>query len=242
MFDPFGDYADAGYLRNHIGEKDLELVKVAEHELFRAQLPRALSYLVSCKRIGYHDFLEVHRILFDGLYPWAGQDRAQVLPERAVIKGEVYFCHPRDCQRAVNEGLSLAQDKKLIATRPGFVMGMFAYGHPFLDGNGRTMLLIHAELCFRAGLSVDWTRTGKGPYLEALTLEIQDPNAGHLDAYLRPFIGAPISRDQWAQSVATMPGLDGTNDLQDTAAQYEDPDVTKRYQAFERRRGYKLDK
>lgn len=135
MFDPFGDYADAGYLRNRIGEKDLELVKVAEHELFRAQLPRALSYLASCKRIGYQDFLEVHRILFDGLYPWAGQDRAQVLPERAVNKGNVYFCHPRDCQRAVNEGLSLAQDKKLIATRPGFVMGMFAYGHPFLDGN-----------------------------------------------------------------------------------------------------------
>jgi cell filamentation protein len=39
-----------------------------------------------------------------------------------------------------------------------------------------------------------------------------------------------------------MPGLDGTNDLQDTAAQYEDPAVTKGYQAFERRRGYKLDK
>lgn len=47
---------------------------------------------------------------------------------------------------------------------------------------------------------------------------------------------------KWAQSVATVPGLDGNNDLQDNAAQYEDPDFTKRYQAFERRRGYKLDK
>jgi fido (protein-threonine AMPylation protein) len=32
---------------------------------------------------------------------------------------------------------------------PSKVMGLFAYGHPFLDGNGRTMLIIHSELCRR---------------------------------------------------------------------------------------------
>ncbi|WP_084136082.1 Fic family protein [Pollutimonas bauzanensis] len=40
-------------------------------------------------------------------------------------------------------------------------MGMFAYGHPFLDGNGRTMLVVRSELCFRANMSVDWTQTQK---------------------------------------------------------------------------------
>lgn len=39
MFDPFGDFATEGYLRNFEKEKDLEIVKIAEHELFRAQLP-----------------------------------------------------------------------------------------------------------------------------------------------------------------------------------------------------------
>ena len=34
MFDPFRDYETAGYLRNFQGEKDLEIVKVAEHDLF----------------------------------------------------------------------------------------------------------------------------------------------------------------------------------------------------------------
>ncbi|WP_226981161.1 Fic family protein [Vibrio litoralis] len=28
-------------------------------------------------------------------------------------------------------------------------MGFFAYGHPFIDGNGRIMLIIHNELCHR---------------------------------------------------------------------------------------------
>lgn len=39
MFDPFKDFDSAGYLHNFDGEKDLDIVKVAEHELFRAKLP-----------------------------------------------------------------------------------------------------------------------------------------------------------------------------------------------------------
>jgi len=93
-------------------------------------------------------------LLFEGLYPWAGKDRAELLPNSAVTKGSLYFCHPRDSRLAVMEGLSLAQDKGQMTTRPGFIMGMFAYGHPFLDGNGRAMLLVHAELCYRASMSL----------------------------------------------------------------------------------------
>lgn len=241
MFDPFGDFATAGYLRNFFKEKDLEIIKITEHTLFRAQLPAALDFLAHLKRIEYADFLNVHQILFDGLYPWAGKDRMDVLPHSAITKGSVYFCHPRDCQRAVEEGLSIAQDKKQMATRPGFIMGLFAYGHPFLDGNGRTMLLIHAELCFRANMSVNWMRTRKQPYLDALTQEIENPNAGHLDTYLQPFIEPPITREKWLQSVATIPGLDGTNVQPDVSTIYADPVVTAGYQEFERQRRYNFE-
>ncbi|MBP1202948.1 cell filamentation protein [Duganella sp. 1411] len=239
MFDPFGDFETAGYLRNTGGEKDLSIVKVAEHALFRAQLPAALDYLVTCRRIEYEDFLNTHRLLFGGLYPWAGQDRAAVLPDKAISKGPVYFCHPRDCRRAVEDGLVQAQEKGQMPTHPGFIMGLFAYGHPFLDGNGRTMLLIHSELCFRAGLSIDWTRTQKEPYLQALNLELESPNAGHLDAYLLPFIGPPIPREQWRASVAVMPGLDGVDAEADAVAAYADPHVARDYAEFARKRAYR---
>ena len=241
MFDPFDDFATAGYLRNYDQEKDLEIVKIAEHQLFRAQLPVALDFLARKKRIDYADFLEVHRILFSGLYPWAGKDRAEVLPASAVKKGSLYFCHPQDCQRAVAAGIAMAQDQKQIATRPGFIMGLFAYGHPFLDGNGRTILLVHAELCFRANMSVDWLHTSKQPYLDALTREIESPNAGHLDAYLRPFIGPQIPRKSWLQSVSTLPGLDGAEAQSDASVGYCDPAVAEGYQEFERRRGYRFE-
>ena len=115
MFEPFGDFATEGYLRNFDKEKDLEIVKIVEHELFRAQLPVALDFLAKRKRIEYADFLELHRILFEGLYLWAGKDRAEILPNSAVKKGALYFCHPRDCRLAVSEGLSVAQDNQQMS-------------------------------------------------------------------------------------------------------------------------------
>lgn len=239
-FDPFRDFATAGYLRNTKREKNLRIVKILEHQLFRTQLPQALEYLSRRRRIEYRDFLEVHRILFDALYPWAGQDRAQTLPDRAVTRGTLYFCDPDMCERAVSEGLRLGQDLRVMAERPGHVMGFFAYGHPFLDGNGRTMLLVHAELCMRAGISIDWTRTTKAEYLRALTAEIEDPNAGHLDNYLQPYVARAVTREWWLRSAADLPGLDGMIPSADSAHSYADPHIREQYRQFEKRRGYDL--
>jgi cell filamentation protein len=41
----------------------------------------------------------------------------------------------------------MGNDPVVLAKKPGVVMGQFAWGHPFLDGNGRTMLIVHTELC-----------------------------------------------------------------------------------------------
>src|SRR3954468_7897067 len=57
-------------------------------------------------------------------------------------------------------------------------MGYLAYGHPFLDGNGRTIMVIHAELARRAGFGIDWSATDKDRYLAALTQEIDTPGQG----------------------------------------------------------------
>jgi cell filamentation protein len=71
-----------------------------------------------------------------------------------------------------------------------------------------------------------------------LTAEIEAPNDGQLDAYLQPFIEAPIPRENWLKSVASLPGLDGVNALADAAAGYSDPAIAAAYRDFENRRGY----
>ena len=48
-----------------------------------------------------------------------------------------------------------------MVSKPGEVMGYLAYGHPFLEGNGRTIMVVHSVLADRAGLRIDWAATGK---------------------------------------------------------------------------------
>lgn len=186
MFDPFNDFETAGYLRNNFKEKDLLKIKKIEHDAFSENLPDALRYLSSKKIITYNDFLKIHEILFSDFYPWAGQDRLTTSPNIAISKSDTTFANPQDIKMAINEGLRLGQMK--MSKSPGVVMGMFAFGHPFLDGNGRTMLLVHMELCQRAGFSISWANTNKKDYLDSLSKEIDTPDMRILDDYLLNFI------------------------------------------------------
>lgn len=242
MFDPFKDFETSGYLRNKFAEKNPQIVQELEHQMFRVSLDEAITHLA--KRRGalrYEDFLAVHRILFEGFYPWAGQDRAATAPEIAVTKAGIWFCHPADAQLAVQEGLRMGSDKRLLRQRPGEVMGLFAFGHPFLDGNGRTMLVVHTELCHRAGFCIEWHRTSKSDYLAALSAEIAAPGKGILDAYLLPFVGESQERQAWGGMIGGLPGLDGKGVDDAVEGNYEDAEVSKQYREFEQRRGYRIE-
>ncbi|MDR3461824.1 MAG: Fic family protein [Beijerinckiaceae bacterium] len=207
IFDPFGDFARRGYLRNVLGLKDKAAVDKFEHRLFLRKLPEAVDALRIVKRVAYRDVLGTHKILFDRVYPWAGQDRAITAPDLRITKGRVEFAHPRDAQAAVEYALNLAQDRQAMATRPGEVIGYLAHGHPFLDGNGRTILIVVDELARRAGISLDWPNLEKIAYLNALTRELADPGQGKLDAYLAPFIRKAVDRDQGARILGNLRGL-----------------------------------
>lgn len=240
MFDPFKDFAQAGYLRNRYREKDPRIVQDLEHQLFRAGLDEAIAYLAKCRPITYQDFLAVHGILFSAFYPWAGQDRAMTAPGMAVAKAGTWFSHPADARRAVEQGLRIGRDKRQLRQRPGEVMGLFAYGHPFLDGNGRTMLVVHSELCHRAGFCIEWHRTRKADYLAALSAEIASPGRGILDGYLLPFVGTVQERPLWGGAISSLAGLDGQSGADTVAGEYTDAEVSRQYREFDRRRGYQI--
>jgi cell filamentation protein len=227
VFDPFGDFASEGYLRNKMKLKVLGEIKVLEHTFFEAHIEEALAYLRRIHGdIGYKHFLEVQRILFGEFYPWAGKDRQTLGVARLVTKGaNLQFEASELCQQAVQWGLDMGNDKQKMRSQPGKVMGQFAWGHPFLDGNGRTMLLVHSELCHRAGFSINWPATSKSTYLQALTKELDNPAAGHLDIYLQPFVESAASKGPLLEMLKALPGLDGSGEIDDQNVSYADDDA-----------------
>lgn len=238
MFDPFNDFDDAGYLRNAHRDKDPVVIKHMEHNFFRANLKEAFDYLARREAIEYVDFLEVHRILFGDYYPWAGQDRTATAPNLLVSKAGTQFCEPRTIRLAVDQGLRLAQHNEQMRDAPGEIMGLFAYGHPFLDGNGRTMLLVHMELAYRVGFSIDWSATNKPDYLSALTREIESPGKNILDNYLASYLGPRAERGQLAGSALSMRGLDGLDDENQIEGDLRDESVAEKYRQFDEARNY----
>jgi cell filamentation protein len=207
-FDVFGDATTRGYLRNVAGSNDMRLVKVLEHRSFMANVDTALDNLSKAKQISYSDVLQTHKTLFESVYPWAGEDRRKHAPDIAITKGgKDMFAYPRDVQGAMEYGLRQGQDKAHMASRPGDVMGTLAYSHPFLDGNGRTIMTVHAELAHRAGIRVEWEKTNKTDYLNALTRELENPGKGELDAYLKPYVQKATDRQAMAETLKELPRL-----------------------------------
>lgn len=238
MFDPFGDFDSAGYLRNVERLKDLAEVKQQEHLFFETHVEDASAYLRRQDAIVYNDFLEVHRILFGGFYPWAGQDRKMLGIGRLVGKGaDIQFEAAESCRQATEWGLRLGNDTFRMRAKPGEVMGAFAWAHPFLDGNGRTMLLVHAELCARAGFFIDWRLSPKAAYLHALSAEITNPSSAALDRYFSPLRRDLEPNAHWVESIKNLPGLDGGSVEPDVAHREDDPNALRRYEEFKLGRG-----
>lgn len=190
VLDPFGDYSTKGYLQNVYGVHDLEVMGRLETAAFQEQVLGTVRYLRRFRRpLQYSDVLETHRQLFDSLYPWAGEDRSVNAPQIAIVKGghRDLFCHPADCERAANHALSMSRDHTYFATHPGEVFGYLAHAHPFLEGNGRTILTVFAELTRRAGFYIKWEDIEKQAFLENLTQELKRPGHGLMDTLVLPF-------------------------------------------------------
>lgn len=185
IFDPFGDFDSQGYLRNFFQSKDIAKVKELEHASFQGNIERAMKALAKIEFIEYKHVLDIHRTLFSEVYPWAGQDRSITSPGLNIKKSGYHrmFAHPLDVRRAMD--YALQQSREFVCERPGELMGLLAHAHPFLDGNGRTIMILHSEILHRVGLRVDWEKTDKTAYLTSLTIELNDPGKGHLDEYIR---------------------------------------------------------
>lgn len=214
-FDPFGDFETAGYLRNVHQLTDLSLVKRLEHAAFEANIEQALTYLAQ-----------------------AGQDRTAVAPDLRITKGRTgeqgytEFADAPDIRLAADYALALTLRHERFRERPGEVMGNLALAHPFLDGNGRTILLVYTELCYRAGFSIDWSKTTKDGYLAALSEEILDPRPQPLDAYLKPHVIDAVIRDDWPALIGGIQGLDGLDREDLTYQKLDGSEKPRQYRGY----------
>jgi len=102
------------------------------------------------------------------------------------------------------------------------------------------MLVVHSELCYRADMSINWSRSAKSDYLAALSEEIRRPGAGVLDRYLLGFKESRLEREIWGQEIFAIKGLGGLV-MDIIEGQFSDAAVAEKYRAFDQQRGYQIE-
>jgi len=126
---------------------------------------------------------QIHKYLFDGLFPFAGQIR-----DKNISKGNFRFA----------SALYLPEILKKIEKMPEKTFeGIIAkyvemnIAHPFMEGNGRSAR-IWLDLMLKKNLKqcVDWSRVGKSAYLSAM--ERSPVNDLELRELLRPALTGKI--------------------------------------------------
>jgi cell filamentation protein len=104
---------------------------------------------------------EIHKFLFEGLYNFAGQIR-----EKNIAKGGFRFGSVLYLKESL-EKIEKMPETDFVEIVEKYVEMNIA--HPFMEGNGRSTR-IWLDLMLKRGIKkcVDWSRVGKGEYLQAM--------------------------------------------------------------------------
>jgi cell filamentation protein len=160
-------YPGTSVLKNLLDITDPRLLDEAEVALFviRAEEPSPNG------SFDLNHYLELHRHLFQDVYPWAGEIRTI-----RIGKGGNWFCYPEyissELERVFAElgdpgtlGLMAAPD---FARHVAHFLAELNAVHPFRDGNGRTQLAFLAILAEQAGFTFDEERLDRNRVIHAM--------------------------------------------------------------------------
>jgi cell filamentation protein len=180
LWDPFGDRATRGILRNSQATADPAKLEKLEFIATSCGMAPALAHLRAAPTVTLDTWLDVHRMLFGAVFPtWAGRIR-----EHPVGRGSVRFNLPHLVRNEAAAVLAGAAAPRFVAANLGYVYGELAFHHPFYDGNGRSLNTVFTELLRREGLRLAWERLEPDAYLAALTPAVLLRHYAPLDAFL----------------------------------------------------------
>lgn len=134
---------------------------------------------------------EIHRRIFQNVYPWAGEFRQVNLRRSASY----YFAMVQFIERNLENTLAkLAAENHLkglnaaaFAARAAYYLGEMNTIHPFREGNGRTQREFIRELAAEAGHRINWSRVTHAQMVDA---SIESHNLGNNDAFAALILSA----------------------------------------------------
>ena len=169
-------YKESGILRNHLGLRDADQLRMVEIEISAARQSEMFENPVRGRFTTTH-LCNIHRKLLGDIYPFAGNLRYE-----DIAKGETSFLSHRQIREKLCLLLTeLRQEKFLDDTdrnsfiqRSAYYMAELNYIHPFREGTGRAIREFMRLLFLRKSYTVDWGTVPVDDLLQAMIDSIYD--------------------------------------------------------------------
>ena len=165
---------DAEYLRDYENLTDEEL---AMEEEITALKQYMLMESPIKGRFSKTQLMNIHRFLFEDIYPFAGLIRRE-----QISKGDTMFYPPHLIGQELDKVFSrLHSDKMLQETdrkhqieHLSYIMSELNIIHPFREGNGRSIRELIRCMALHYGFTLDWSRVDRETMLDAAVRSVVD--------------------------------------------------------------------
>jgi len=160
MRDPYL-FEDADVLKNKGNIKNAEQLKAAEGDVTKYTLPTV--YAQKFTKFNTATICEIHRIIFDSLYEWAGEFRTiPVAKHEEILGGDtVRYAYPKEIKKELDEivkeipKLKKSENKKDLVFKLVRITAKLWQTHPFRDGNTRTIISFAVLLAEHLGIEIN---------------------------------------------------------------------------------------
>lgn len=169
-------YPGSDVLINKLNIKDNQLLSEAERKIVLTK-----SYeLRKNSKIGDFDlnhFLEIHKFLFEDIYPFAGKFRNENIAKGYFSFAEWQYIEPeikRLFDKLKAENYLQGKSREELVKGLAYYLSELNVLHPFREGNGRTIREFIRELAFFNGYVLDLQNTTSDELLKASVDSIAD--------------------------------------------------------------------
>lgn len=169
-------YKNSNILKNNLNIKDNKLLENFERKLVIAKL----YDLRQNNKIGNFDiqhFVNIHKYLFEDIYPFAGRFRTENIAKGNFSFAEWEFIED-ELQKLLfklkEENYLLNLSKKILSNKLAFYMSELNVLHPFREGNGRTIREFIRQLALKNGYEFNVKNVNPKEMLDASIKSVYD--------------------------------------------------------------------
>ena len=172
-------YPDFDVLKNKLNIKEIHELKQAEEEITSLKQYMLLESPIK-GRFTKTQLINIHRFLFEDLYPFAGHIRRE-----QISKGETMFFPPNLIAQELDkvfakihsDNMLHETDRQRQIEHLSYIMSELNIIHPFREGNGRSISELIRCIALHYGFSLDWSHVDRDTMLDAAVRSVVDDMA-----------------------------------------------------------------